>query len=155
VWALTPWLSGYFAESRREVMTERHVHHDPEFETFTYGDPTSPKRSLRHLRPGDFLAFYCGLQEWDAYGGWNRDHRPALYLIGYFEVARAGMAGDLDEKVLRSEFGKNFHVRYPSIYERQKDALVLVRGGPGSRLFRTAYRISSEGKDRAGTRPGG
>ena len=143
-------LVGYFAEGRRKVMADRHVHHDPEFETFTYGDPTTPKRSLRYLRPGDFLAFYCGLQAWDEEGGWNRDHRPALYLAGYFEVALAGMAGDFDPQVLRAEFGKNFHVRYPSLFMRQKDDMVLVKGGPGSRLFRMAHRISSEGKDRAG-----
>ena len=53
-------------------MAEQHVHVDPEWETFTYGDPTTPKRSLRHLKPGDFLVFYCGLQEWDAESGWNR-----------------------------------------------------------------------------------
>jgi hypothetical protein len=34
-------LAGYFAESRRTVMEEQHVHHDPEFETFTYDDPTT------------------------------------------------------------------------------------------------------------------
>jgi len=143
-------LAGYFAESRRTVMAEQHVHHDPEFETFTYGDPTTPKRSLRYLRPGDFLAFYCGLQGWDVDDGWNRDERPALYLAGYFEVALAGMAAAFDPKVVRAEFGDNFHVRYPSVFKMQKDDLVLVKGGPGSRLFRKAYRISSEGKDRAG-----
>jgi len=143
-------LVGYFAEGRRKVMAERHVHHDPEFETFTYGDPTTPKRSLRYLQPGDMLAFYCGLQEWDAEGGWNRVHRPALYLAGYFEVALAGMAGAFGPKVLRTEFANNFHVRYPAVFRRQRDDLVLVKGGSGSRLFRKAHRISSEGKDRAG-----
>jgi hypothetical protein len=143
-------LASYFSESRRKVMAKRHVHVDPEFETFTYGDPTTPKRSLRHLRPGDLLVFYCGLQEWDADGGWNRDRRPALYLVGYFEVARAGMAGEFDRKVLRNEFASNFHVRYPSLFERQRDDLVLVKGGPGSRLFRKAYQISVEGQDRSG-----
>src|SRR5262249_32515809 len=51
-------LTGYFAESRRKVMAEQHVHLDPEWETFTYGDPTPPKRSLRNLKPDDFLVFY-------------------------------------------------------------------------------------------------
>lgn len=142
-------LSGYFTESRRTIMAGRHVHHDPEFETFTYGDPTTPKRSLRSLRPGDILAFYCGLQEWHD-GGWNCVSRPALYLVGFFEVALAGMAYDFDPKVLRAEFGMNFHVRYPSVFEDQKDVLVLVKGGPGSRLFGKAHRISSEERDRAG-----
>jgi hypothetical protein len=102
------------------------------------------------LQPGDLLVFYCGLQEWDADGGWDQDHRPALYLAGCFEVALAGMAGDFDKKVLKSEFGMNFHVRYPSVFKQQKDDLVLVKGGSGSRLFRKAHQISSVGKDRAG-----
>lgn len=143
-------LAGYFTESRRTVMAERHVHVDPEWETFTYGDPTPPKRSLRNLKPGDLLVFYCGLQEWAAETGWNRDHRPALYLAGYFEVALAGMAGDFEQKVLTTEFGKNFHVRYPTVFEQQKADLALVKGGAGSRMFHKAYRISSEGMDRAG-----
>lgn len=143
-------LAGYFAESRREVMAEQHVHFDPEFETFTYGDPTTPKRSLRSLRRGDFLVFYCGLQKWDAECGWNREHRPALYLAGYFEVALAGMASDFNEEKLAAEFGKNFHVRYPAVFKQQKDDLVLVKGGPGSRMLQKANCISAEGKDRAG-----
>ena len=82
-------------------MAKRHVHVDPEWETFTYGDPTPPKKSLRTLQPGDLLVFYCGLQEWDADGGWNRERRPALFLAGYFEVALAGMAGDFEQQVLK------------------------------------------------------
>lgn len=140
----------YFPEGRRKLMAAQTVHVDPEWDTFTYGDPTPPKRSLQHLQAGDFLVFYCGLQEWDAERGWNGSHRPALYLAGYFEVAFAGMAGDFDAAMLNSEFGKNFHVRYPSVFEQQRNDLVLVKGGPGSRLFRKAQRISVDGRDRAG-----
>ena len=143
-------LVDYFPESRRKRMEDQHIHVDPEFTTYTYGDPTQPKRSLRKLMPGDFLVFYCGLQEWDSERGWNRDHRPALYLAGFFEVAIAGRAGDFTNNVLRSEFGKNFHVRYPTVFEQQKEDLVLVKGGPGSRLFRKAQQISAVGQDRAG-----
>lgn len=145
----TPHLS-YFPESRRKEMAAQTVHVDPEWETFTYGDPTTPKRSLRHLQSGDFLVFYCGLQKWDAKGGWNREDRPALFLAGFFEVSLAGMAVDFDNNVLKHEFDQNFHVRYPSVFEQQKSDLVLVKGGPGSRLFRKAKQISVEGKDRAG-----
>jgi hypothetical protein len=141
---------GFFPESRRKLMAVQTVHVDPDWETCTYGDPTLPKRSLRHLQPGDFLVFYCGLQEWDAERGWNGDRRPALYLAGYFEVALAGMARDFDKKVVRETFGQNFHVRYPAVFKRQQDALVLVKGGPGSRLLHKAHRISAEGRDRAG-----
>ena len=86
------------------------------------------------------------MQEWDSESGWNCDRRPALYLAGFFEVALAGMAGSFDKRVLRAEFGNNFHVRYPSVFRRQKAELVLVKGGPGSRLFRKAHRISSRGR---------
>lgn len=142
----------YFPESRKKRIAIQHVHVDPEFETFTYGDPTKPKRSLRNLHPGDFLVFYCGLQEWSTDIGWNMDHCPSLYLIGYFEVALAGMAGDFDKRVIRDQFGSNFHVRYQTVFDEQKSELVLVKGGIGSRLFQRAYQISSEGKDRAGKR---
>jgi hypothetical protein len=145
----TPLVS-YFPESRRRMMAKQHVHVDPEWETFTYGDPTPPKRSLRHLQRGDLLVFYCGLQEWDAESGWNWNRRPALYLAGYFQVALAGLAGDFERNILRSEFGKNFHVRYPTVFKQQKDDLVLVKGGPKSRLFRKAHQFSAEGKDRTG-----
>jgi hypothetical protein len=141
--------ASYFPESRRMLMAKQTVHVDPEWETFTYGDPTTPKRSLRQLQPGDFLVFYCGLQAWDS-DGCNGDRRPALYVAGYFEVALAGMAGDFDKNTLKSEFGRNFHVRYPSVFARQKDDLVLVKGGPGSRLFKKARQISVDGKDRSG-----
>jgi hypothetical protein len=102
------------------------------------------------LKPGDFLVFYCGLQKWDSEVGWNREHSPSLYLAGCFEVLHAGMALDLGEKLVRTEFANNFHVRYPSVYKRDKKNLVLVKGGSGSRLFRKALQINSIGKDRAG-----
>lgn len=140
----------YFPEGGRKLMAAQTVHVDPEWETFTYGDPTPPKRSLRHLRAGDFLAFYCGLQQWDSGRGWNGHLRPALYLAGYFEVALAGMAGDFTSKVRNTKFGNNFHVRYPSVFEQQKEDLVLVKGGASSRLFKKARQISVEGKDRVG-----
>jgi hypothetical protein len=143
-------LAEYFPKARRKAIATQPVHVDPEFETLTYGDPTPPKRSLRTLKPGDFLVFYCGLQEWDAEGGWNRDNRPALYLAGSFEVALAGLAAHFEQKVLATEFGKNFHVRYPTVFKQQKDDLVLVKGGPGSRMFSKAHCISAVGRNRAG-----
>jgi Nucleotide modification associated domain 3 len=143
-------LVNYFPRSQRKSLAQQQVHVDPEFDSFTYGDPTRPKRSLRKLRPSDLLVFYCGLQAWDATRGWDGDRRPALYLVGFFDVTIAGLAADFDKKLLRSQFGKNFHVRYPTVFDQQKDDLVLVKGGPGSRLYRKAYQISVEGRDRAG-----
>jgi hypothetical protein len=142
--------SDYFPERSRTRIAAQHVHLDPEFETFTYGDPTVPKRSLRTLEYGDYLVFYCGLQEWDSRTGWNVENRPALYVVGFFEVSLAGMATAFPEKTLHTEFGNNFHVRYPSVFKVQREQLVLVKGGPRSRLLKNAYKISVDGKDRAG-----
>jgi hypothetical protein len=134
----------------REVIRQKHVHLDPEFKTFTYGDPTSPKRSLRELAQGDYLIFYCGLQKWDEdFGRWN-ERRPGLYIVGYFVVEKAGMAREYSKKTLQMEFGQNFHVRYPSVFSKDRERLVLVKGGPGSRLLTSAHRISSEGQDCSG-----
>ena len=142
--------SDYFPLSKRSQMVNQHVHNDPEFETLTYGDPTTPKRSLRTLEKGDYLIFYCGLQNWDKTMGCKQDHSPALYIIGYFEVEVAGMAKEFTKETLKAEFGNNFHVRYPSIFKRQQDRLVLVKGGPRSRLLVKACKISVVGQDRAG-----
>lgn len=142
--------SDYFAVRKREKIAKQHVHLDPEFETFTYGDPTSPKRSLRTLEKGDYLIFYAGLQQWDDGNGWNQKVAPALYIIGYFVVEMAGMAADFSKASLRTEFGQNFHVRYPSVFKTQREQLVLVKGGAGSRLLNYAHRISAVGKDRSG-----
>ena len=102
------------------------------------------------MENGDYLIFYCGLQKWGHEAGWNNDGRPALYIVGYFEVEMAGMATDFSKKTLKAEFGKNFHVRYRSVFNVQREQLVVVKGGPGSRLLEKAHQISAQGKDRAG-----
>ena len=73
----------YFPARRRPAMRSQAVHVDPEFSTFTYGDPTRPKARLQYLQDGDILGFYIGL------AGWDFKAEPALYLIGYFEVEKA------------------------------------------------------------------
>lgn len=39
----------YFPARRRSAMANQPIHFDPEFATFTYGDPTPPKAGLRRL----------------------------------------------------------------------------------------------------------
>jgi hypothetical protein len=139
-------LSDYFPESRRRSAADQPVHLDPEFETFTYGDPSRPKRSLGKLQRGDMLVFYCGLEGWG-----NCDAPPALYLMGYFEVELAiPTAGEADQALIEQYFANNFHVRHPSTYQRDKDRLVLVKGGAGSRLLTRAVKISQIGQDKGG-----
>jgi hypothetical protein len=136
-------LSDFFPSARRAAMQLQSMHLDPEFTSFTYGDPTSPKAGLRHLAAGDLLVFYAGLR------GYRCDLPSALYLIGYFEVAFAGLVRDLTEEQIR-ECRDNFHVRHESVFLRQRERLVLVKGGSGSRLLTKAVKISVLGQDRAG-----
>lgn len=137
-------MADYFPDARRERLFHQSVHLDPEFETFTYGDPTRPKASLRRLSEGSLLVFYAGLR------GWDFDCPPALYIIGYFEVARAGLATSFSEAELTRLFRGNFHVMHEEVFEDQKDRLVLVKGSANSRLLKKAVKISSVGTDRSG-----
>jgi hypothetical protein len=134
----------YFPESRHSAMMSKSIHFDPEFETFTYGDPTPPKAGLRRLEKGDMLIFYCGLE------GWDHRSDPALYLFGYFEVLWAGKSHEIGRQETFKLFQDNFHVRHSKVFERQKDDLVLVKGSDQSRLLKRAVRISVTGRNRAG-----
>jgi hypothetical protein len=111
------------------------MHVDPEFETFTYGDPTPPKRGLAKMKRGDLLVFYAGME------GWLHERAPALYLAGCFRVERAGFALDFSPEELRQNFGKNYHVRHNKVFSEQREKLVLIKGGEGSRLFCKAHLI--------------
>jgi len=138
------YLIDYFSRSRRAKMVDQSIHFDPEFSTFTYGDPTRPKAGLRRLTAGDMLIFYCGLQ------GFDFKSEPALYLMGYFQVSAAGRASDFGPGELHALFGENFHVRHPSVYNAQKSELVLVKGDSNSRLLNQAVLMSAPGKNRIG-----
>lgn len=136
-------LLSFFPQGRQAAMRSQSIHVDPEFTTFTYGDPTSPKARLRYLGAGDLLVFYAGLR------GFDCDIGSDLYLVGYFEVEFAGFACDLTKQQIRACSG-NFHVRHRSIFLAQRDRLVLVKGSADSRLLTKAMKISVFGQDRAG-----
>jgi hypothetical protein len=137
-------LADYFPEARQQRAAEQRLHFDPEFETFTYGDPTPPKSSLRDLREGSLLVFYAGLK------GWDFACPPALYIIGFFEVERAGRATSFSPAELARLFKNNFHVMHRDVFEDQKERLVLVKGAANSRLLKKAVKISLLGKDKRG-----
>lgn len=134
----------YFPSRRQSAMRDQSIHFDPEFATFTYGDPTPPKAGLRNLEHGDLLVFYCGLE------GHDFTSEPALYLMGYFDIQTAGKAADWRDQETRRLFRNNFHVRHQNVFERQKAELVLVKGSNRSRLLRKAVRISVMGQNRLG-----
>ncbi len=56
--------SACFPARKQVAIAEQHTHLDLEFETFTCGDPPTPKRSLQKLERGrlpDFLLRYAGV----------------------------------------------------------------------------------------------
>lgn len=119
------------------------MHCDPEFETFTYGDPTKSKNTLFDFDPGDYLIFYAGLT-----GNNGTSSESALYVIGYFEVECALIVKAVDQhSSILSEFGRNFHVKHKIIFDEQvtnpkNRGLKLVKGTNNSRLLKYAYKIS-------------
>jgi len=129
-------LAELFHSRRRQRMADHPMHVDPEFETFTYGDPTPPKKGLRQLEKGDLLIFYSGLE------GFDFESPPALYIIGYFEVQVAGLATSFSPTQISQDFAQNFHVRHRALFEQQKEQLVLVKGGKDSRLLNKARLLS-------------
>ena len=141
-------LADYFSPQRQAEMRTQAMHVDPEFETFTYGDPSlsGPKTTLSKLTHGDLLVFYAGLEGYDFKGP------PALYIVGYFEVEWAGLATAFDDETMRTQFAANFHVRNRDVFADQRERLMLVKGGPGSRLLKWAVKISEDGEDKAGSR---
>ena len=134
----------YFPEPLHNSRHHTPIHLDPDFETFTYGDPVVLKSRLRKLEKGDLLVFYAGLE------GWGFESEPALYIIGYFEIAKAGIATSFSKTELKRDFGRTFHVRHKTVFEDQKNRLVLVKGSPNSRFLRKARLISVMGTDRSG-----
>lgn len=132
------------AVSRRQTMADCSIHFDPEFDTYTYGDPTPPKAGLRHLEAGDLLVFYCGLQ------GWDFCSPAGLFIVGYFAVEAAGRSAEFTDAERKELFAANFHVKHSGIFETQKEALVLVKGGVKSRLLDVAVPMSTVGRDSRG-----
>jgi len=118
------------------------IHFDPEFETFTYGDPSIKRTYLLKLEPGDLLVFYAGLRPWDY------DGDDGLYIIGYFTVRKIidlrGLSED-EREYIRKRYPNNAHVK------RQPDDAVIVIGDPTkSRRLGKAVRISVKRPDRRG-----
>lgn len=114
------------------------AHYDPEFETFTYGDPTKYKRSqLLRLRKDDMLVFYAGLRQPGQSNG------SVLYLIGFFTVAcvydisarQSWPPSDL------RHLWANAHIRRSA----PDEGLVVVQGERDrSRLLERAVQLSDD-----------
>jgi hypothetical protein len=115
----------------------RKMHFDPEFETFTYGDPTSKRRYLLKLEKGDLLVFYAGLTPFK-----NRRHREGLYIIGYFTVKNV-----IDFNQLTKEESEKYRQLYPNNAHMKrtcstKDLVIIIGDESRSKLLEKAILIS-------------
>ena len=126
-------------------MVDKPMHVDPEFDTYTYGDPTAPKQGLARMKPGNLLVFYAGLE------GWDFAAAPALYIIGLFEIELIGFGSTFSSKVLHEKFSRNFHVMHRSVFAGQRDKLVLIKGNMRSRLLDKAIKIGERERLNAGS----
>lgn len=110
------------------------AHHDPEFSSFTYGEPNDPKRAqLKHMSSGDCLVFYAGFQGPNVVTG-------TCFVMGYFTVAHVH-AILTDEPWPPSELGhlKNAHFRR----RNPESGLVVVEGSrSNSKLLVKAAQLS-------------
>jgi hypothetical protein len=123
------------------------VHYDPEFDTCTYGDPTTKRTRLLKLAHGDLLVFYAGLEPFN-----NAKYERALYIIGYFTIDKVI---DFD-KLSEQEIEKCFSIYHNNAHiKRNGDLsnLVLVAGDKErSMLLNRAIRISQLKRDSRGSR---
>jgi hypothetical protein len=121
------------------------MHFDPEFETFTYGDPSSKRKSLLKLNKRDLLIFYAGLTPYK-----NDKYPNALYIIGYFVVEKVVDFNELsgkDKLKFCNRYSNNAHIK-------QKDGLknlVIVLGNKKkSKLLDKAILISEPKLNKVG-----
>ena len=119
-----------------EKICDDKMHFDPEFETFTYGDPSSKRKSLLKLNKNDLLVFYAGLTPYE-----NDEYPNALYIIGYFVVEDVADFNTLSEKEAHKFC--NLYFQNAHIKKMDLENLVIIKGSKEkSKLLDKAILIS-------------
>jgi hypothetical protein len=141
-------LADYFDRVHRkgewhEEFADTPLHHDPNFEALTFGDPKKSRSQLLRLSPGDLLAFYAGLVR---EGQSTPIHR---YLIGYFTIDSITDFDSLspaDRERAIETHSRNAHAKqYRASEDEERLAGLVIASGdsgkPGGLLER-AIRVS-------------
>lgn len=121
------------------------MHVDPEFETFTYGDPTSKRKSLLKLDKDDLLVFYAGLTPF-----MTSNHDEALYIIGYFTVDDVIDFNQLTKKEaeeVSKYYRNNAHIKRGMDYQ---DLVIVAGNKRKSCLLDKGILISVKKPDKIG-----
>lgn len=111
------------------------VHLDPEFKTYTYGDPTRTKRAaLKKLEKNDLLIFYLGGKKQDSF-------EVGCFIFGYFVVDKVidwDVTPEDKKKGIEMEFKNNAHM----ISSKSRNKLVMIMGKKGSKQLKKCIQIS-------------
>ncbi len=128
-----------------DKVKNRKMHFDPEFDTFTYGDPSSKRNYLLKLEKNDLLVFYAGLTPFN-----HEELEEALYVIGYFTVENVIDFNKLSEDEIEEcckLYFNNAHIKRSFDF----DNLVIVTGDKDkSKLLDKAILISEKKLNRIG-----
>ena len=120
---------------------KKKIHLDPEFKTFTYGEPGRQKRaSLLKLKKNDLLVFYLG-------GKMQVDPEDqkeiGCYIFGYFIVDKVydwNKMSEKERKEAEKKCKENAHIRS----SKSKDNLIIVKGNSKSRMMKKCIPISEK-----------
>ena len=118
------------------------VHYDPEFDTYTYGEPTNPKRgALLKLTKGDLLIFYLGGE----YKASKLKTEMGCFIFGYFEVDKVyeWNKSEIENEHMIRECFKNAHIRS----SKSKNNLVIVKGTKRSKQLTKCIYFTEPNKD--------
>ena len=142
------------------------VHFDPDFENFTYADPSDMKKSkrggmLKKLSRGDYIFFVASLVPFKKSAYANNDRKEickyqkgkmAKYIIGYFEIknilqfekTRNELKPLADTKIPQRILEQ---IRHNSHSKRNCDAFIVAVGKKDRKtaLLRKAIQITSVG----------
>jgi hypothetical protein len=126
---------------RTDKFDEVKLHHDPNFDSLTFGDPGKSREGLLSLNPGDILGFYSGLTPP------NQAKPKHRYLIGYFTVEKVIDFNSLDEAALELAMEQNSENAHIKRYMAGNDVghlsdLVIVRGREPGTLLEKAIKLS-------------
>lgn len=125
------------------------LHNDPEFETYTYGDPTgAPKTTaMRDLKTGDILAFSAGLRPYE-----TDNYEEGIYLIGYFTVEKIIDFMKLTKKEVCTAYKDYKNNSHCKRLQLENTLLIIVGDEKKSKRLGKAIQISQTKMDRSGRR---
>ena len=112
-------------------------HLDPEFKTFTYGDPTRKHGPLSKLDPGDLLVFYAGLEPYPRL----KIEVSRIYIIGYFTVKEVYSFDQIPQSQRKRALNRIQNNAHTKRLKLDKN-LVVIKGMPRkSKLFTKAIPL--------------